>query len=38
MLILEYQDICRFEKITEHAVVVATGEYADFQQVSHKLK
>ena len=30
-IIIEYPDVSRFEKINEHTVIVASGEYADFQ-------
>jgi len=35
---LEYQDVSRFEKIDDHSVIVASGEYADFQEVSRRLR
>lgn len=35
---IEYTDICRYEKITDNVVIAATGEYADFQEVSRRLK
>lgn len=34
----EYNDVCRFEKIADNMVISATGEYADFQEVTRKLK
>ena len=34
----EYNDICRYEKIADNLLISATGEYADFQEVTRKLR
>jgi 20S proteasome subunit beta 7 len=36
--IIEYQDVSRFERINDRVVVVATGEYADFQESSRRIR
>lgn len=34
----EFKDVNRLEKITDHLVIAATGEYADFQALVKELK
>ena len=35
---LEYHGVNRYEKIADNVIVTATGEFADFQDATRKLK